>query len=128
MRSYIFTLAMFCATVGAANASQIAAAGGLSAGPRQTHAVCYLFNPGPSAVVVSTLKILDPFNISQQLTHDECNARTLQVGQTCGSVANVFNDSEYSCSASVSGAKGQLRGGFELRDANEDTLASQDIR
>ena len=111
---------------GAAQAADILAAGGLFGGPGQTSAVCFVYNGGLTNVTLTPLRIYGATGFALPPISNTCGT-TLAPGTICRVVVAVDN-LPYSCRTSVSPAKTDTRGMFEVRDVNDVILQNMALR
>src|SRR5262249_11865098 len=98
-----------------AHAGQIFAGGPIYGSPDQETGVCYIFNAGETAIVITSIAIYDEVANDYPVVSNNCGA-SLAKHRSCRTVSRIFGDSAYSCRAVV-GSATNLRGSFELRDA-----------
>jgi hypothetical protein len=127
MRSVLVAAVAVVGFAGAAQSQQILAAGGLYGGPSQVRAVCYFYNSGSSSIALAGTNIIDANGTPQPLAVDQCGV-AIAAGRTCGIAANATNNQPYSCRTFVSPGKGPLRGVLEMRDSQQQPLASVELR
>jgi hypothetical protein len=111
---------------GKARAAELAG-GPIDGGTAQRTAVCYFFNAGNANVSLGNPRITNLNGTAIPLTVNECGG-TLRLVSSCGIAAPVSNSTIYSCKASVTPSKRDVRGILEMRDANGATLQNIELR
>jgi hypothetical protein len=97
-------------------ASPLARADTLAGGPvygyprQDQFAGCFLFNAGPTAVALSSLRIVGPTGQAIGVGQNSCGP-SLGAGQICGIVGIIPRDGPYACTVTTpAGAGAYLRG------------------
>ena len=128
MRAVAVAILLLLGGTGGAGAQQILlAAGGLYGGPSQARAVCYIYNVGSGTANLAGLFIIDQDGAPQTLVVDQCGV-AVAPGRICGVAADVTDNQPYGCRMTVDGSKDDLRGVFEMRDAQQRVLANVELR
>jgi hypothetical protein len=97
-------------------------------GPRQSQAVCYLFNAGPGAVNITSKSIHPEFgNTLPTLVYDTC-ANSLAAGNVCAFVANIPSTGGNACRVVLTPSGANVRGTLEIRDSSGEVLNSMGLR
>jgi hypothetical protein len=125
MKAAITALAILSLS-GVAQAADILAAGGLFGGPGQKSAVCFVYNGGLATATITPPRIYGPTGFALPPTSNNCGT-TLAPGTICR-VAVAVDNLPYSCRTSVSPAKTDVRGMFEVRDVNDVVLQNIALR
>ncbi len=127
MKKMFIALTALLSITATANAAVLASApiyGGLN----QALAVCYFFNAGATAVNFSNQQLFDQ-NSNIQESNIKTNCGTLAPFSTCAFFTDIKakNSSAFACRAVVS-ATGNIRGSFEIRDAEANVLQNTPLK
>ena len=97
-------------------------------GPRQTKAVCYLFNAGPGNVNITSKSIHPEFGTSLTASvYDTCGT-SISPGNVCAFVANIPTGGGNACRIVLSPSGANVRGRLELRDVSGEVLNAVELR
>ena len=133
MRTGITVLATISAIVGPgtiAHADDILAAGSLFGSTAQSRAVCVFYNAGNTNVTLRGFQITDPSGTSQTLIINQCGTSPAALGPrtACGIAAAASNNTSYSCRVRIVPDKTNVRGVLDMRDTDQNVLATVDLR
>jgi hypothetical protein len=126
MKAAIMAAVAMMSLSGVAQAADVLAAGGLFGGPAQKSAVCFVYNGGLANVTITPPRIYGGTGFALPPTSNNCGT-TLAPGTICR-VQVVADNLPYSCRTTVSPAKTDVRGMFEVRDANGVVLQNIALR
>lgn len=118
--------------MGTAAQASVLAAGSLCGGPTQSVAVRYIYNAGPGDAKITGLGIFREPNISLPIANN-CGALpfVLASGSSCNIVASIVNNHAHNCRYVVvpnGTTVPNVRGGFEVRTANQTVLSNLELR
>jgi hypothetical protein len=126
MRTIAISAATLLLLATGARADDILAAGGLFGSAAQKTGICSIYNGGSAAVTLATPHIYNEAGFSLPLTFNNCPA-SLSAGRICQVMATVGN-LPYGCRTTVGPSKADVRGTFEVRDANFVVLQNIEMR
>jgi hypothetical protein len=121
------SVALTLAAMAAAAYADTLAGGAIYGGSTQLQGVCYLYNAGGATVGVTTNSIVRQGSAVPLVNaSDDCG--NLAPGATCGISANLVNNLAHSCRMVVTPSGANVRGNFEVRDAEGRVLNDIELR